>query len=90
MAIPKKVRELLEKLLVGEETAPGRSYALAPLMEMLRDDEMTKEDKAHLMRYYNFRKPAGNRIPKTSGIRACWWMSRATPSGRLSRSWLSA
>ena len=56
MAIPKKVRELLEKLLVGEETAPGRSYALAPLMEMLRDDEMTKEDKAHLMRYYNFRK----------------------------------
>ena len=36
MAIPKKVRELLEKLLVSEETAPGRSYALAPLMEMLR------------------------------------------------------
>ena len=56
MAIPKKVRELLEKLLVSEETAPGRSYALAPLMEMLRDDEMTKEDKAHLMRYYNLRK----------------------------------
>ena len=56
MAIPKKVRELLEKLLVGEETAPGRSYALAPLMEMLRDDEMTKEDKEHLIRYYNFRK----------------------------------
>ena len=56
MAIPKKVRELLEKLLVGEETSPGRSYAVSPLLEMLRDDEMTKEDKEHLMRYYNFRK----------------------------------
>ena len=47
MAIPKKVRELLEKLLVGEESSPGRAYAVAPLMEMLRDDEMTKEDKEH-------------------------------------------
>ena len=56
MAIPKKVRELLEKLLVGEESSPGRAYAVAPLMEMLRDDEMTKEDKEHLIRYYNFRK----------------------------------
>lgn len=56
MAIPKKVRDLLEKLLVSEETAPGRSYALTPLMEMLRDDELTKEDKDHLMRYYNFKK----------------------------------
>lgn len=56
MAIPKKVKELMEKLLVGEELTPGRSYAVAPLIEMLRDDEMTKEDKEHLMRYYNFRK----------------------------------
>lgn len=56
MAIPKKVRELLEKLLVGEESSPGRSYAVAPLMEMLRDDELTREDKEHLIRYYNFRK----------------------------------
>ena len=56
MAIPKKVRDLLEKLLVGEESSPGRAYAVAPLMEMLRDDEMTKEDKEHLIRYYNFRK----------------------------------
>lgn len=56
MAIPKKVRELLEKLLVSEESSPGRSYAVNPLLEMLRDDEMTKEDKEHLMRYYNFRK----------------------------------
>ena len=56
MAIPKKVRELLEKLLVAEELAPGRSYAVSPLLEMLRDDEMTKEDKEHLIRYYNFRK----------------------------------
>ena len=56
MAIPKKVRELLEKLLVVEESSPGRAYAVAPLMEMLRDDEMTKEDKEHLIRYYNFRK----------------------------------
>ena len=56
MAIPTKVRELLEKLLVGEETAPGRSYAVSPLLEMLRDDTLTKEDKEHLMRYYNFRK----------------------------------
>lgn len=56
MAIPKKVRELLEKLLVGEETAPGRSYAVTPLIEMLRSDELTKEDKEHLIRYYNFRK----------------------------------
>ena len=56
MAIPKKVRELLEKLLVGEESSAGRAYAVAPLMEMLRDDEMTREDKEHLMRYYNFRK----------------------------------
>ena len=56
MAIPKKVRELLEKLLVGEESSPGRAYAVAPLMEMLRDDERTKEDKEHLIRYYNFRK----------------------------------
>lgn len=56
MAIPKKVKELLEKLLVSEESAPGRSYAVSPLIEMLRDDEMTKEDKEHLIRYYNFRK----------------------------------
>ena len=56
MAIPKKVRELLEKLLVGEESSAGRAYAVAPLVEMLRDDEMTREDKEHLMRYYNFRK----------------------------------
>ena len=56
MAIPKKVRELLEKRLVSEESSPGRSYAVNPLLEMLRDDEMTKEDKEHLMRYYNFRK----------------------------------
>ncbi len=56
MAIPKKVKELLEKLLVSEESAPGRSYAVAPLVGMLRDDELTKEDKEHLMRYYNFRK----------------------------------
>ena len=56
MAITKKVRELLEKLLVGEESSAGRAYAVAPLVEMLRDDEMTREDKEHLMRYYNFRK----------------------------------
>ena len=42
MAIPKKVRELLEKLLVGEESSAGRAYAVAPLVEMLRDDEMTR------------------------------------------------
>lgn len=56
MAIPKKVKELLEKLLVSEESAPGRSYAVTPLIEMLRSDELTKEDKEHLIRYYNFRK----------------------------------
>lgn len=56
MAIPKKVKELLEKLLVSEESAPGRSYAVTPLIEMLRSDALTKEDKEHLIRYYNFRK----------------------------------
>jgi len=56
MAIPKKVKELLEKLLVSEESAPGRSYAVTPMIEMLRSDELTKEDKEHLIRYYNFRK----------------------------------
>ena len=56
MAIPKKVKELLEKLLVSEESAPGRSYAVTPLIEMLRSDELTKEDREHLIRYYNFRK----------------------------------
>ena len=56
MAIPKKVKDLLEKLIVSEENSPGRSYAVAPLLEMLRDDELTKEDKEHLIRYYNFRK----------------------------------
>lgn len=56
MAIPKKVRELLEELIVREESAQGRSYAAAPILEMLRDDELTKEDKEHLMRYYNLRK----------------------------------
>ena len=56
MAIPKKVKELLEKLLVSEESAPGRSYAVAPVLEMLRSDELRKEDKEHLIRYYNFRK----------------------------------
>ena len=56
MAIPKKVRELLEELIVREESAQGRSYAAAPILEMLRDDVLTKEDKEHLMRYYNVRK----------------------------------
>lgn len=56
MAIPKKVRELLEKLLLGEMSAPARTHVVAPLLDMLRDDAMTKKDKEHLMRYYNFRK----------------------------------
>ena len=56
MAIPKKVKELLEKMLLGEETAQGRSYAVAPIVGMLQDDELSKEDIEHLMRYYNFKK----------------------------------
>ena len=56
MAIPKKVKELLEKMLLGEETAQGRSYAVAPLIGMLQDDELSKEDIEHLVRYYNFKK----------------------------------
>ena len=56
MAIPKKVRELLEDMILREESARGRSYAAAPVIEMLQDDTLTKEDKEHLIRYYNFRK----------------------------------
>ena len=56
MAIPKKVRDLLEKLIVSEESIPGRSYAASPLIDLLREDELGREDKNYLMRYYNFRK----------------------------------
>ena len=56
MAIHKKVRELLEKLLLSEESLPGRSYAVAPLMDILRNDELGREDKSYLMRYYNLKK----------------------------------
>lgn len=56
MAVPKKFKELLEKLLVAEESAPGRSYTVAPLLDMLNAEELTREDKEYLIRYYNFRK----------------------------------
>ena len=56
MAIPKKLREKLEAMLLREESVSGRSYVASEILEMLRKDELSKEDKEHLMRYYNFKK----------------------------------